>query len=59
MEIAYPTVNQPLPSACALNPVLPDELDRLLQRVLAKEPVQRPASVRELVIELGRLPQHR
>src|SRR5207302_193124 len=44
MEVAYSTVNSPIPSAVALNPNLPDELDQLLARVLANQtlpPMQR------------------
>jgi serine/threonine protein kinase len=59
MEIAYATLNEPIPSACDLNPILPFELDMLLQRVLAKDPEERPATMRQLVAELGRLPQRR
>src|SRR2546421_291386 len=42
MEVAYATVNTPIPSAVKINPNLPDELDALLQKVLAKDPGQRP-----------------
>ncbi len=44
MEVAYATVNAPIPSAAKLNAVLPDELDVLLAKVLAKDPAQRPQS---------------
>src|SRR5207253_977870 len=37
MEVAYATVNSPIPSAAKLNAVLPDELDVLLAKVLAKD----------------------
>jgi len=59
MEVAYATVNTPIPSAVKLNANLPDELDQLLQRVLAKDPAQRPQTVRELLAQMARLPQRR
>lgn len=59
VEIAIATVNQPVPSACAINPALPDELDAVLAHALAKEPDERPSSVRELIAMLGKVPQRR
>jgi serine/threonine protein kinase len=59
MEVAYATVNSPIPSAVKLNANLPDELDQLLTKVLAKDPGQRPQSVRELLAQMARLPQRR
>ncbi|TMF29283.1 MAG: hypothetical protein E6I30_13905, partial [Chloroflexi bacterium] len=59
MEVAYATVNTPIPSAVKLNANLPDELDQLLQKVLAKDPAQRPQTVRELLAQMARLPQRR
>ena len=59
MEVAYQTVNAPIPKAVTLNPLLPDELDFLLARVLAKDPAERPQSVKELLMLMGRLPQRR
>jgi serine/threonine protein kinase len=59
MEVAYATVNSPIPSAVKLNANLPDELDQLLTKVLAKDPAQRPQSVRELLSQMARLPQRR
>ena len=59
VEIAIATVNQPVPSACALNPMLPDELDMVLRRAMAKNPAERPPSVSELIGLLGRVPQRR
>jgi len=59
MEVAYATVNTPIPSAVKINPNLPDELDALLQKVLAKDPGQRPQTVRELLAQMARLPQRR
>ncbi|HET7419529.1 MAG TPA: serine/threonine-protein kinase [Candidatus Dormibacteraeota bacterium] len=59
MEVAYATVNNPIPSAVKINANLPDELDVLLQKVLAKDPAQRPQTVRELLAQMARLPQRR
>src|SRR5258708_5492223 len=59
MEVAYSTVNSPIPSAVALNGNLPDELDQLLKRVLAKDPNERPQTVRELLGQMAKLPQRR
>ena len=59
MEVAYSTVNSPIPSAVALNPNLPDELDQLLAKVLAKDPNQRPQTVRDLLALMAKLPQRR
>ncbi len=59
MEVAYATVNSPLPSAVNINPSLPDELDQLLAKVLAKNPDDRPQSVRDLLGLMARLPQRR
>jgi predicted Ser/Thr protein kinase len=59
MEVAYATVNSPIPSAVKLNANLPDELDVLLQRVLAKDPAQRPQTISELLAAMARLPQRR
>ena len=58
-EIAVATVSKPIPSAVALNPDLPDELDSVLSRALAKDPAERPNSVRELIDLLARVPQRR
>src|SRR2546426_5879997 len=59
MEVAYAPVNPPIPSAAKLNAVLPDELDVLLARVLAKDPAQRPQSVKDLLAQMAKLPQRR
>jgi predicted Ser/Thr protein kinase len=59
MEVAYSTVNAPIPSAVKLNAALPDELDLLLAKVLAKDPATRPQSVKDLLAEMARLPQRR
>jgi serine/threonine protein kinase len=59
MEVAYSTVNSPIPSAVQLNPGLPDELDQLLARVMAKDPNDRPQTVKELLGQMAKLPQRR
>jgi hypothetical protein len=59
MEVAYATVNAPIPSAVKLNAALPDELDVLLTKVLAKDPAQRPQTVRDLLGQMAKLPQRR
>jgi serine/threonine protein kinase len=59
MEVAYATVNSPIPSAVKINPRLPDELDALLLKVLAKEPADRPQTVRDVLAQMARLPQRR
>ena len=59
MEVAYATVNSPIPAAVKLNAALPDELDALLGKVLAKDPAQRPQTVRDLLAQMAKLPQRR
>jgi protein kinase-like protein len=59
MEVAYATVNAPIPSAVKINANLPDELDQLLQKVLAKLPEGRPQTVRDLLAQMAKLPQRR
>ncbi|HSS61777.1 MAG TPA: serine/threonine-protein kinase [Candidatus Limnocylindrales bacterium] len=59
MEVAYATVNSPIPSAVKINSKLPDELDVLLQKVLAKEPAERPQNVRDVLALMAKLPQRR
>src|SRR6202023_2263834 len=59
MEVAYATVNSPIPSEAKLYAVLPDELDMLLAKVLAKDPAQRPQSVKDLLAQMAKLPQRR
>ena len=59
MEVAYATVNAPVPSAAKLNNALPDELDVLLAKVLAKDPALRPQTVKDLLAQMAKLPQRR
>jgi serine/threonine protein kinase len=59
MEIAIATVRSPIPSATALRRELPDELDQFMQRALAKDPAERPATMADLVALLNKVPQRR
>src|SRR5438067_3411406 len=59
MEVAYSTVNSPIPSVVSINSNLPDELDQLLSKVLAKDPNERPQTVRDLLGQMAKLPQRR
>jgi serine/threonine-protein kinase len=45
-------VNAPVPSAETMHPELPDGVDEVLQRALAKDPADRPATCADLVAEL-------
>jgi hypothetical protein len=45
-------VTAPVPSAESIHPELPDGVDEVLERALAKEPADRPASCSELVRDL-------
>jgi eukaryotic-like serine/threonine-protein kinase len=45
-------VNAPVPSAEKLHPALPDGVDGVLERALAKDPADRPSTCAELVAEL-------
>ena len=49
---AFAHVNAPVPSAETIHPELPDGVDEVLERALAKDPADRPASCTELVRDL-------
>ena len=49
---AFAHVNAPVPSAEKLHPELPDGVDEILARALAKAPEDRPATCAELVADL-------
>jgi serine/threonine-protein kinase len=53
--LLYRIVNETPPSASRLRPGVPVEIDRLLARCLAKQPNLRPASARELYVELKKI----
>lgn len=59
VDLILATVYDPVPSARALNPDLPAELDGVLFRALAKNPADRQHSVFTLLEELSRLPMGR
>jgi hypothetical protein len=46
-------IEDPIPSACQLNPALPQAVDRALARGMAKKPEDRPESAAALVDELA------
>jgi tRNA A-37 threonylcarbamoyl transferase component Bud32 len=48
-------VRMPTPSAMALNPAVPPDLDALIQRLTAKEPEDRYGSAAEALAELDRI----
>jgi PAS domain S-box-containing protein len=56
VDLILATVYDPVPSARALNPDLPPELDGVLFRALAKNPADRQHSVFTLLEELGQIP---
>jgi serine/threonine protein kinase len=49
---AFAHVNAPVPSAEKIHPALPDGVDEVLERALAKDPEDRPATCAELVADL-------
>jgi serine/threonine-protein kinase len=49
---AFAHVNAPVPSAEKIHPALPDGVDEILARALAKDPEDRPASCAGLVADL-------
>lgn len=53
--LLYRIVNETPPSVSRLRPGVPVEIDRLLARCLAKQPNLRPASARELYLELKKV----
>jgi PAS domain S-box-containing protein len=56
VDLILATVYDPVPSARALNPDLPPEVDAVLFRALAKSPADRQHSVFSLLEELSQVP---
>lgn len=54
MGIILKHINDPVPSATALNKALPPEIDLILSRAMAKEPASRYETVNELVQDLAK-----
>ncbi len=54
-DILKAHLEDPVPSAKALVPEIRDEVDRLLQRLMAKDPGDRPSSAKEVLAELESL----
>ncbi|MDX2010697.1 MAG: serine/threonine-protein kinase [Myxococcaceae bacterium] len=52
MDVMMAHVSRPVPSVLKLVPSLPDELDGLVQRMMAKTPEDRPASMGDVRAEL-------
>ncbi len=48
-DVLHDQINTPLPSIVAARPDLPDSLDRLLRKMCAKKPEDRPESMHEVV----------
>jgi PAS domain S-box-containing protein len=59
VDLILATVYDPVPSARALNPDLPPELESVLFRALAKSPADRQSSVFALLEELSQVPMSR
>ena len=56
MELVVQTISGPIPKATTRNANLPDELDGVLARGLAKDPKDRPESARAFLALLGKVP---
>ncbi len=54
--VVLATLQNPIPSARERNPRVPEELDAVLARALAKRPQERQQSARELLEDLRRVP---
>jgi serine/threonine protein kinase/Tfp pilus assembly protein PilF len=55
LDSLHNTVHGPTPQIKELNPVAPDELQRIVRRCLAKDPDERYQSIKEVAIELKEL----
>src|SRR5205807_621922 len=57
LDSLHKIVHAPTPQIKDINPVAPDELQRIVRRCLAKEPDKRYQSIKEVAIELEELQQ--
>src|SRR5712691_1125065 len=57
LDSLHNTVYAPTPQIKDLNPVIPDDLQRIVRRCLAKDPDKRYQSIKEVAIELEELRQ--
>ena len=57
LDSLHKIVHSPTPQIKEINPVAPDELQRIVRRCLAKEPDKRYQSIKEIAIELEELQQ--
>ena len=57
LDSLHKIVHAPTPQIKDLNPVAPDELQRIVRRCLAKEPDKRYQSIKDVAIELDELRQ--
>ena len=57
LDSLHKIVHAPTPQIKDLNPAVPDELQRIVRRCLAKDPDKRYQSIRDLAIELDELHQ--
>jgi serine/threonine protein kinase/Tol biopolymer transport system component len=57
LDSLHKIVHAPTPQIKEINPVAPDELQRIVRRCLAKEPDKRYQSIKEVTIELEELQQ--
>jgi len=54
LAIILKHLNAPVPSSFTLNPQLPEAIDQIIQKAMAKEPSDRYQSAAELIDDLGR-----
>src|SRR2546421_8971103 len=57
LDSLHNIVHAPTPNVKELNPAAPDELPRIVRRCLAKDPDKRYQSIKDVAIELEKVPQ--
>lgn len=55
LSVVLKHLNEPIPSARALNPDVPEVVDDLIQRLMAKDPAERYQTASELITEFDRI----